>query len=96
MPHYKFTEQAERDLESIADFTLENWGTRQAEIYLNGLEALAQKLADSPDLGTNRDALIQGLLSFPYVSHTLYYLKQPHGTTVVRVLHKRMNPQQHI
>ena len=96
MPQYKYTEQAENDLESITDYTLKNWGPRQADIYLDGLEDLAQNLADSPDLGTNRDALIQGMISFPYASHILYYLKQPHGITVVRVLHKRMDPQRHL
>ena len=33
MPHYKFTEQTERGLESTTDFTLENRETRQAEIF---------------------------------------------------------------
>ena len=83
MPQYKYTEQAENELESITDYTLKNWGVRQADIYLDGLEDLAQNLADSPALGTSRDALIQGMISFPYVSHILYYLKQPHGITVV-------------
>ena len=96
MPHYKFTEHTERDLESITDYTLENWGKRQAVTYLNGLEELAQNLADSPEIGKDRDALIKGLISFPYVSHILYYTKQSHGITVIRVLHKRMDPQRHI
>jgi toxin ParE1/3/4 len=96
MPHYKFTEQAERDLEAITDYTLGNWSHRQADIYLDGLEALAQKLADTPGLGTHRDTLIPGLLSFPYVSHILYYLKESHGITVIRVLHQRMAPERHL
>lgn len=96
MTHYKFTAQAERDLEVITDYTLTKWGLRQAEIYLDGLDTLAQKLADTPGLGTRRDALIPGLLSFPYVSHILYYLKEPHGITVIRVLHQRMDMQTHL
>ncbi|MCK5478654.1 MAG: type II toxin-antitoxin system RelE/ParE family toxin, partial [Methylococcales bacterium] len=54
MPQYKYTEQAENDLESITVYTLKNWGVRQTDIYLDGLEDLAQNLADSPDLGTSR------------------------------------------
>ncbi len=64
--------------------------------YLEGLEKLAPYLADSPDLGMDRNTLIEGLISFPYTSHILYYIKQPHGITIIRVLHKRMDPKRHI
>lgn len=43
-----------------------------------------------------RDALFAGLLSFPYLSHILYYVEQPHGITIIRVLHKRMDPERHL
>lgn len=96
MPRYEFTEQAEHDLEAITDYTLENWGRAQTEKYINALEELAQYIADNPDLGADRNVLLEGLLSFPYVSHILYYFKQPSGITVIRVLHKRMDPKRHI
>lgn len=38
MPRYDVTEQAERDLEAITDYTREHWGRLQAEDYLDGLE----------------------------------------------------------
>ncbi len=96
MPHYEFTEEAESDLEEITDYTLERWGLEQAEKYLDGLEELAQNLAESPDLGADRSAMLDGLISFPYTSHTLYYVKQQHGITIIRVLHKRMDQRRHI
>lgn len=96
MPRYEFTAQAERDLETIVDYTVEHWGSRQAEDYLNGLENLAQNLAENSDLGMRRDALIEGLISFPYGSHNLFYIKQAHGITIIRVLHKKMEPMNHI
>ena len=91
MPEYRFTPEAENDLQQIIDYTLEQWGKAQARDYVDGLEALAGQLADNPGLGTDRDQLIQGLLSFPYESHVLYYLRQAHGMTIIRVLHKRMD-----
>lgn len=96
MPRYEFTDQAERDLEAIMDYTLERWGQAQAEDYLDGLEKLAQYLAESPGIGMDRNTMIEGLISFPYTSHILYYIKQPHGITIIRVLHKRMDPKRHI
>ena len=96
MPEYRFTPEAENDLQQIIDYTLEQWGKAQARDYVDGLEALAGQLADNPGLGTDRDQLIQGLLSFPYESHVLYYLRQAHGITIIRVLHKRMDAQKHL
>ena len=96
MAQYRFTRQAENDLDSIMDFSFQKWGAKQSLIYLDGLEELAQNLANFPDLGTDRTRLFKGLLSFPYLSHVLFYTKQPHGITVVRVLHKRMEPKRHL
>ena len=95
-PCYKFTEKSERDLEDIIDYTFQQWGSVQTQTYLDGLEERGQLLADNPDLGAKREALSEGLLSFPYESHILYYMKQPHGITIVRVLHQNMDPMKHL
>jgi toxin ParE1/3/4 len=91
-PHYQFTAKAEHDLESIIDYTAQEWGASQANTYLDGLESRAQLLAENPDLGTARETLFEGLLSFPYESHILYYKKQAHDIGIVRVLHQHTDP----
>ncbi|MCI0507989.1 MAG: type II toxin-antitoxin system RelE/ParE family toxin [Gammaproteobacteria bacterium] len=96
MADYKFTKKAERDLEAITDYTLLQWGPLQAYTYLDGLEAQGQLLADNPDLGVKRESISEKLLSFPYESHILYYMKQSHGITIVRVLHQSMDPMKHL
>lgn len=96
MADHKFAEKTEHDLEDIIDYTFQRWRALQTQTYLDGLETRGQLLADSPDLGTNRKAISEGLLSFPYESHILYYMKQPHGITVVRVLHQNMDPMKHL
>ncbi len=93
---YQFTEKAEHDLEGIIDYTIQQWGVSQADTYLDGLETRAQLLADNPDLGTKREAISEGLLSFPFESHILYYMKQPYGITIVRVIHQNMDPLKHL
>ncbi len=52
MPRHKFTAHAQNDLVNIIGHTLQNWGGVQAEKYIDGLEALAAKLAHNPALGT--------------------------------------------
>jgi toxin ParE1/3/4 len=96
MPEYRFTPEAEDDLQEIIDYTIEYWGKAQAHKYVDGLEKLAAQLAESPGLGTARDQLINGLLSFPFESHVLYYLPQDHGMTIIRILHKRMDVERHL
>lgn len=96
LPCYQFTERAERDLEGIVDYTIQHWGSSQADAYLDGLEARAQLLAENPNLGVKREALFEGLRSFPYESHILYYMKRSSGITIVRVLHQYMDPMKHL
>ena len=96
MPQYKFTEQAEHDLGGIIDFTILQWGQSQALKYVDGLEELLGSLAGSPVLGTKKDELYKGLLSFPYVSHVLFYVENADGITVIRILHKRMDSKKQL
>ncbi len=96
MPRYDFTTQAESDLKTITDLTQKTWGQRQTVFYLDGLGELLQTLAGCPGLGTNRDAAIKGLMSFPYRSHILYFTQHAHGITIIRILHKRMDSKRHL
>ena len=95
-PHYQFTAKAVRDLESIIDYTAQEWGASQANTCLDGLASRAQLLAENPDLGTVRETLFEGLLSFPYESHILYYKKHARGIVILRVLHQHMDPVKHL
>ncbi len=59
-PGYQFTDKAVRDLESIIDYTVQEWGVSQANTYLDGLETRAQLLGENPDLGMARETLSKG------------------------------------
>ena len=95
-PRYQFTDKAERDLEGIIDYTVREWGAAQANTYLDGLEARAHLLAENPGLGTARETISKGLLSFPYERHIIYYTKHVPGIVIVRVLHQHMDPVKHL
>ncbi len=95
-PRYQFTNKAERDLGGIIDYTVQEWGVSQANTYLDGLESRAQLLAENPGLGMAREILSEGLLSFPYESHILYYKKHARGIVIVRILHQQMDPVKHL
>ena len=75
MSCYRFTDEAVADLNSIIDYTLEHWGTQQAQIYTDKLELCLNHLLDSPFIGKRRDELSPGLYSFPFQQHILFYLR---------------------
>jgi len=93
---YRFSHKAESDLAQIVDYTLNEWGAVQAEEYINGLEMLAQHLAENPAMGLPNILGVAELFVFPYKSHTLYYLKKDYGISIVRVLHQSMLPEQYL
>ncbi len=95
MPVYKFTGKAEGDLAAIVDYTLETWGAAQAVKYIDGLEGLAANLAQTPDLGKSRADFHKGLFVFPFERHLLFYRKERHGITIVRILHDSMDTPRH-
>lgn len=91
MAQHRFSAHAQRDLINIIIYTIENWGKTQANIYIDGLEELAENLAKSPTLGTRRNDLKDGLFSFPYQSHILFYTSTKSGITIIRVLHQHQS-----
>ncbi len=96
MADFRFTDSAERDLERIVDYTVENWGQTRAIKYIDGLVDLVGMLAENPSIGVNRDNLFEGFISFPYMIHVLYYTKESKGITIMRVLHQPMDPEKHL
>lgn len=96
MPTGKFTEQAQHDLTQIIRYTPETWRKNQASSYIDGLEELADSLAQNPKVAGQCPDIYDGLRCFPYESHALYFLEAPHGVTIVRVLDEGMNPALHL
>lgn len=91
MAQHRFSAHAQRDLINIINYTIENWGKTQANIYIDGLEELAENLAKSPTLGTRRNDLKDDLFCFPYQSHILFYTSTKSGITIIRVLHQHQS-----
>jgi len=91
-----YSDKAENDLAEIIDYTLNKWGAVQADEYINGLEALAQQLAERPAMGVSNILDNVELFAFPYKSHTLYYIKKDTGISMVRVLHQSMLPEKYL
>ena len=92
----EYTESAEADLVGIVQTTIDTWGTDQATQYIDGLERVTGHLLEHPAIGAIREDLADSPRAFPYQSHILYYRDEPERLVVLRVLHKRMDPQLHV
>lgn len=84
---YILSEIADKDLEDIFDYTLDEFGFDQAEKYLLEIEEIFQNLIINPQIGKKRDEIKQGLYSFPKDNHIIFYRILDNHIRIVRVLH---------
>lgn len=84
---YILSEIADKDLEDIFDYTLDEFGFDQAEKYLLEIEEIFQNLIINPQIGKKRDEIKQDLYSFPKDNHIIFYRILDNHIRIVRVLH---------
>jgi toxin ParE1/3/4 len=89
-----YSRSAKADLLSIGAYTLETWGTAQAERYLDSLEQCAKMLAANPRLGRQCMWIRPGLRRFEKGRHILFYRRVDDGIFISRILHQNMLPEQ--
>ncbi|MDC9725703.1 MAG: type II toxin-antitoxin system RelE/ParE family toxin [Gammaproteobacteria bacterium] len=92
---YKLTTDAQSDLIQIRKYTLIEWGKKQSELYLSKLQQTITLLSESPEMGKKRPDVLDGVFSFPYYSHVIYYVVHDE-LLVFAVLHKGMVPKNHL
>jgi toxin ParE1/3/4 len=89
-----FSRSAKVDLLNIGAYTLQTWGSAQAERYIDGLERCGKLLAGNSELGRPCGWIRSGLYRFETGRHVLFYRKQSDGILVSRILHQSMLPEQ--
>ncbi len=92
----RISPEAERDLESIWLYTLEEWGFEQANRYSDEMIDAMSKLANRPKSGVACDHIREGYRRSSYGRHAVYYRIESYGIAVVRILHDRMLPSNHL
>lgn len=90
-PRLELLPGAIADLDSIWDYTVERWGSHQAQTYLGALNARMRGLLGFPLMGVAQDWLHPGLRRVGEGSYSIYYLPTEDAVLVVRVLHERMD-----
>ena len=83
---YLLSNEADRDIVLLFDYTNASFGYEQAVDYLMGLEGVLELLVQNPLMGRVRNEIKLGLRSFPYQGHIVFYRVIDSHIRVVRVL----------
>ena len=88
---WRLTPRAFDDLDAIADYTIEKWGIKQLESYLDALIQRFEWLAKNPLLGRDRSDIHPGYRSFPERSHVIFYTVDGDFINIIGISHKSMD-----
>jgi toxin ParE1/3/4 len=94
--HFDLSREAHLDLSRFSEYTTEQWGLAQTRAYLDAMESRLGELAERPLMGHQRAELGHDIFSFPFESHIIFYMQTDFGISVVRILHKRQDPLNHV
>jgi toxin ParE1/3/4 len=95
---YTLSKRSKQDIQGIVRYSVQKFGEMQTLNYMTSLENVLRYLAGSPDAGrsfTHRKT-DEEYRYYPCVSHMVYYRKQEGGIFVVRILHGKMLPENHL
>jgi toxin ParE1/3/4 len=88
--------QAERDIESILQYTYETYGDGQQQMYAAALDRALATITDNPGLGHRRPDLSDRHRAFTVKQHVVIYTVSSPRINVARILHGRMDFTRHI
>lgn len=87
---------AEEDLIGIWLHGAERWNAAHADRSLDELENGIRRLRENPELGLKRSRVRSGYRVLHVNRHAIYYKFTPTAIRIVRVLHERMDPANHL
>lgn len=83
---YRLSQCAAEDFESIYLYGVTEFGLKQAERYVAGLQVRFEQLADQPYLYPAVDHIRLGYRLSVYCSHAIYYCFEGNKVLIVRIL----------
>ena len=93
---FSLTPRALKDLDAIADYSLDRWGRDRTRDYLDALAQRMQWLADNPDLGRKRNDVAKGYRCFGEGQHLVFYVERDDDIAIIGVPHASMDIETHL
>ncbi len=88
--------KARRDLEDILEYSAALYGDEAAERYVRAIGEAMERLRQHPEIGVPRPELGAETRSYPAREHRLIYDLNGRRVSILRVLHKAMDPARHL
>lgn len=96
MPSYSLSPEAKKDLLSIRAYTQKEWGSQQAQKYIDALEKRCDGLSQRPHTGRERPEIKPGYRSVAERKHVIFYRACDSGIEILRIPHGRMDIEHHL
>ena len=96
MAEYRLSPKAQRDLDSIFDYTVAQWGLPQALRYTDMIETACAQLAKTPLHAQSCANIREGYRRRSVEQHVIYFRLTAYGIAVVRILHHKMDALRHL
>lgn len=96
MAGFFLTRAARADVKEIGRYTQETWGVDQRNRYLGQLDACFQRIGRDPRLGKLAEDVRPGYRRIHEGRHVIYFRCVGDEVEIVRVLHDRMLPENHL
>jgi len=93
MAKYLLSPQADEDLESIIRYTLETWGDKQTEKYVDQLEACLDAIGRGEAIPRRFSRRFTDLCVLRCQRHFIFYLKEEsvQPPMIIALLHEKMD-----
>jgi len=95
MRKYRLSKRADFDIAGIANYTIRQFGVKQARRYRDGSEKIFRGLAEYPNSGRSAGHLAPRLRRMNFESHVIFFLPDEDRVLIVRILHRRMAFERH-
>ena len=91
-----FSNRAKNDVREIWNYSVEQWGSGQAAIYIGLIEAAVDEVMADPKIGRLCNEVRRGYRKHLVGSHMLFYRVAAKTVFMVRILHQRMDIRRHL
>jgi toxin ParE1/3/4 len=96
MANYRLSPRARHDLETIWQYSFEQWGLEQANRYIDKIIAKFEAIAVGPLLLPACDHIRSGYRRGLVERHMIYFRVDMQTIIIMRVLHSQMDASHHL
>ncbi|MDW6003975.1 type II toxin-antitoxin system RelE/ParE family toxin [Vibrio mangrovi] len=92
---YRLSNLAAKDFGHIFEYTLLNFGVKQADSYTESMHNALQTLALNPLMGYECPEIADHIRRHDHQKHAIFYSYQSPNIFILRILHQHMEPLKH-